>query len=186
MSALVISRVNASEGAFRLMRSWSRLGVKLASLCAAAIILGLSSPASAQAIPLSSETVAAPWNAQRLFDPTPLPMLSSADNREEVAPEDTPVRTRQQPGYEPVGIREGSWIFLPSFMAGALYDSNVFASNTMKRSDIAAVIEPSLRAHTLWERNGIDLTLDAQQMVYNANSGLNQTNASLKGNAWYD
>jgi hypothetical protein len=56
----------------------------------------------------------------------------------------------------------------------------------MKRSDIAAVFEPQLRAHTLWEQHGIDLTLDAQQTVYNANPGLNQTNVSLKGNAWYD
>jgi hypothetical protein len=113
-------------------------------------------------------------------------MQTGRDNREEVAPEDTPVRTRQQPGYEQVGIRDGSWIFLPSFMAGAFYDSNVFASSFIKRSDIAAVFEPTLRAHTLWEQHGIDLTLDAQQIVYNADPGLNQTNASLKGNAWYD
>jgi hypothetical protein len=56
----------------------------------------------------------------------------------------------------------------------------------MKRSDLAAIVEPSLRAYTLWERRGIDVTLDAQQIAYNANPGLNQTNASLKGNAWYD
>ena len=37
-----------------------------------------------------------------------------------------------------------------------------------------------------WERHGIDVTLDAQQIAYDANPGLNQTNASLKGNAWYD
>jgi hypothetical protein len=30
------------------------------------------------------------------------------------------------------------------------------------------------------------MTLDAQQTSYNANPGLDQTNASLKGNAWYD
>jgi hypothetical protein len=56
----------------------------------------------------------------------------------------------------------------------------------MKRSDIASVIEPTLRARTLWERHGVDLKLDAQSTVYHENSSLNQTDASLKGNAWFD
>jgi hypothetical protein len=43
-----------------------------------------------------------------------------------------------------------------------------------------------LRANTLWDRHGIDLTLDTQSTVYNQNPGLDQTNASLKGNAWFD
>lgn len=96
------------------------------------------------------------------------------------------MRKRQQPGYEPVGIRAGSWIFSPKLMSGTLYDSNVFSSNTSKRADIAAVIEPSLRAHTLWERHGLDLSLNAQSTIYKENSSLNQTNASLKGNGWFD
>ncbi|MGL4262024.1 MAG: outer membrane beta-barrel protein, partial [Afipia sp.] len=88
--------------------------------------------------------------------------------------------------YEPVGIRAGSWMLSPKLMSGAFYDSNVFSSNTSKRADIAAVIEPSLRAHTLWERHGIDLSLNAQSTIYNENSSLNQTNARLKGNGWFD
>jgi hypothetical protein len=155
-------------------------------LPAAAILLGLVSPANAQAIPSTSEEVAPPWNAQRIFELTPLPNLADPDSREEVLPEDTPVKNRQQPGYEPVGIRADSWMFNPTLTAGSFYDSNVFSSNIMKRSDVAAVFEPSLRAHTLWERHGIDLKLDAQSTAYNQNSGLDQTNASLKGSAWYD
>ncbi len=97
-----------------------------------------------------------------------------------------PVKQRQQPGYEPVGIRYGSWMFNPQLMSGTFYDSNVFSSNAYKRADVAAVIAPSLRAHTLWERHGIDIKLDTATTLYNENSSLNQTNASLKGNAWYD
>ena len=96
------------------------------------------------------------------------------------------MKQRQQPGYEPVGIRAGSWMYNPSLTVGSFYDSNVFASNTTPRSDVAAVIEPTLRAHTLWGRHGVDLKLDAQSTVYNQNSSLNQTNASLKGNGWLD
>jgi hypothetical protein len=161
-------------------------GLKIAPAPAAAIVLGLASPANAQVIPPISDEVAPPWNAQRIFEPSSRPNLTDPDSREEVPPEDMPVKTRQQPGYEPVGIRAGSWMFSPSLISGGFYDNNVFSSNTLKRSDIAAVVEPSLRAQTLWERHGIDLTLDTQSTVYNANPGLDQTNASLKGNAWFD
>ena len=149
-------------------------------------MIGLASPAKAQVIPTTSEEVAPPWNAQRIFEPSSLPTLTDPDNREEVPPEDTPVKNRQQPGYEPVGIRDGSWMFSPALTFGGFYDSNVFASNTVKRSDLAAVVEPSLRARTLWDQHGIDMTLDTQSTTYSQNSGLDQTNASLKGNAWFD
>jgi hypothetical protein len=171
---------------YRPGTSLRRCGLKIAPVPAAAIVFGLVSPANAQAIPSTNEEVAPPWNAQRIFEPSSVPNLPDSDSREEVPPEDTPVKNRQQPGYEPVGIRAGSWMFSPALISGGFYDSNVFSSNTVKRSDLAAVFEPSLRARTLWEQHGIDLKLDAQSTVYRQNSGLDQTNASLKGNAWFD
>ena len=170
----------------RSATSLRRCGLKIAPVPAAAIVLGLVSPANAQVIPSTAEEVAPPWNAQRIFEPSSMPNLPDPDSREEVPPEDTPVKNRQQPGYEPVGIRVGSWMFNPALISGGFYDSNVFSSNTAKRSDLAAVFEPSLRARTLWERHGIDLKLDAQSTLYSQNPGLDQTNASLKGNAWFD
>jgi hypothetical protein len=170
----------------RSLASLRRHGLRIAPGPATAIAISLASPAHAQAIPSTNEEIAPPWNAQRIFEPSSRPELTDPNVLEEVPPEDMPVKKRQQPGYEPVGIRAGSWMFNPSLISGGLYDSNVFSSNTMKRSDFAAVIEPTLRAHTLWERHGIDLKLDTQSTVYHENSGLNQTNASLKGNAWFD
>jgi len=149
-------------------------------------MLGLASRSYAQAIPLTNEVVESPWNAQRVFEPSSLPDLTDRTDREKIPPEDQPVTKRQQPGYEPVGIRSGAWMFNPALVSGMLYDSNIFSSNTTKRSDIAAVIEPSLRAHTLWERHGIDLKLDAQSTTYRENPSLNQTNARLKGSGWLD
>jgi hypothetical protein len=166
--------------------SLRRRGLRIAPAPAAAFFIGLASPANAQVVPSTSDEVAPPWNAQQIFEPSPLPSLTDPASREEVPPEDTPVKNRQQPGYEPVGIRDGSWMFSPALTFGTFYDSNVFSSNTLKRSDIAAVVEPSLRANTLWEQHGMDLRLDTQSTIYDQNSGLNQTNASLKGNAWYD
>lgn len=172
-------------------RRTNRDGLKLASLKiakwpATALVLGLASPSNAQVIPSTTDVLTTPWNAQRIFEPSSLPDMNDPNTGDEVQPEDMPVKKRQQPGYEPVGIRTGSWIFNPSLISGALFDSNVFSSNTSKRADIAAVFEPSLRAHTLWERHGLDLKLDAQSTIYNENSSLNQTNAGLKGSGWFD
>jgi hypothetical protein len=161
-----------------------RLGIAPAP--AIAIVLGLASSASAQVIPSTNEEMAPPWNAQRIFEPSSLPDLTDPNSREEIPPEDMPVKRRLHPGYEPVGIRAGSWMFSPKLISGGFYDNNVFSSNTMKRSDIAAVVEPSLRANTLWERHGLDLALSTQSTFYKANPGLDQTNASLKGNGWFD
>ncbi len=77
-------------------------------------------------------------------------------------------------------------MFNPSLISGGFFDSNVFSTSTAARSDVAAVFEPCLRARTLWERHEIDSKLDTQSTVYNQYSSLNQTNASLKGNAWFD
>ena len=187
--AFAFSWLDASEDRREISHSVTslrRCGLKIAPAPAAAIVLGLVSPANAQVIPSASEEVAPPWNTQRIFEPSSLPNLPDPDSRQEVLPEDTPVKNRQQPGYEPIGIRAGSWLFSPALISGGFYDSNVFSSNTNKRSDVAAVFEPSLRAHTLWDRNGIDLRLAAQETVYRQNPGLDQTNASLKGNAWFD
>jgi hypothetical protein len=150
------------------------------------VILALSTPVNAQVIPSTFEIVTAPWNAQKVFEPSGLQNLNPPDARDEIAPEDMPVKQRQQPGYEPVGIRYGSWMFNPQLMSGTFYDSNVFSSNNDKRADIAAVVAPALRAHTLWERHGIDIKLDTASTIYRGNSSLDQTDASLKGNAWYD
>src|SRR5215207_7626399 len=163
-----------------------RRGLIITPAPVVAILLGLGASANAQAIPWTKEEIASPWNAQRIFEPSSPPDLSDPNSREEIPPEDMPVKKRQHPGYEAIGIRAGSWMFNPSLISGGFFDSNVFSTSTAKRSDVAAVFEPSLRAHTLWERHGIDLKLDTQPTVYNQNSSLNQTNASLKGNAWFD
>jgi hypothetical protein len=150
------------------------------------VLAAASSSAHAQVVPPLAAPVAPPWNTQQLFEPSPLPDLSSPDQRPEIAPEDTPVKTRQQPGYEPVGIRAGSWMINPSVTAGTVYDSNVFATSTAPQADIAAIVQPTLRAHTLWERHGLDLQFGTQSYAYKDHPGLDQTDVNLKGTGWID
>ena len=99
--AFSFSRLDKSGERRRLSRSATplrRCCLWIGSAPAAAIVLGLVSPANAQVITTTIDQVAAPWNAQRIFEPSAMPNLTDPDNREEVPPEDTPVKTRQQPG----------------------------------------------------------------------------------------
>ncbi|HEX5422886.1 MAG TPA: outer membrane beta-barrel protein [Candidatus Acidoferrales bacterium] len=121
-----------------------------------------------------------------MFDPTPLPLLSDPGTREAVAPEDTPVRSRHWPEYQSPGIRYGAWMFNPAVSAGGFYDSNVFSSNTDKEADLASRLGASLHAQSLWERHGLDLKLSALSTIYREHSGLNQNDASLKGQGHFD
>ncbi len=81
MCAFAISHVNVSDEAARSVRSPRSRGLKFATLTAAAIVLSLASPAKAQVVPMTTDVTAPPWNAQRIFDPTPLPLLTDRDNR---------------------------------------------------------------------------------------------------------
>ena len=153
-----------------------------------AAFVGTASPALAQVVPLYGygEVLSPTWSAQRVFERTPLPQLDDPATAERPEPEDTPVRTRQHPGYEPVGIRSGPWMINPALTSGLLYDSNVFSSNTNRRSDIAALVEPSLRVRSMWDRHGLDLKLGVQSTLYKENSSLNQTNYGVRGSGWFD
>ena len=140
----------------------------------------------AQVLPTSPIFWPPPWNAQHVFDPSLLPELVQPDLREPVAPEDMPIKSRQWPEYRPPGVRAGVWMFDPAVTAGGVYDSNVFASNTRRESDLAARLGASLRALTLWERHGIELEASALSTIYRRHSGLDQTDASLKGQGHFD
>lgn len=149
-------------------------------------MLAAACPAHAQVVPLELLPVAPPWIALQPFELSQLPDLASPDLRPVIAPEDLPVRQRVQPGYEPVGIRAGSWMFNPLITGGTLFDSNVFSAPSGTQSDLAAVAQATMRAHTLWGQHGLDLKADVQSFAYLDHPGLDQTNASLQGIGWLD
>ena len=127
-----------------------------------------------------------PWNALQVLEPTPLPILTDPDQRDDVAPEDMPVGRRARPEYAPRGIRSGSWLFNPTLTAGALYDSNVFSSESNRQSDIAGLLGASLRAHNSSERNTLNFQMDVQSLSYLQHSKLNEVDATFKGNGRFE
>ena len=120
-----------------------------------------------------------PWSSLEVFEPVPFAQLW-ARSGEALEPEDTPVKTRQQPGYESVGVRAGPWMFNPSLTGGVRYDNNVFASGSDKRGDLSATVKPSLEVKSLWERHGIDVQGNVASTSYRRFSQLDQTDANLR------
>lgn len=143
-------------------------------------IAGASSSAFAQAISPLTPPASPPWNAETVFDPVPYAQIWSRAPGEGAAPEDTPVVTRRWPGYEARGIRAGAWMFYPSVRAGGFYDSNVFAQNSDRSSDFAAVVKPQLRVTSLWERHQLTFDTYVEPTQYAHFSSLNQTDASAR------
>lgn len=159
--------------------------------CAAAAFVGALQPAAyGQVVEPINPPSAPPWSSLDVFNPVPFAEQLSRDPAETAEPEDNPVKTREQPGYEPVGVRAGAWMFNPSLTAGVSYDNNVFASGSDKRGDFAGTIKASLGAASLWERHGIDIQGDVRSTNYRQFSQLNQTDASLRARGridlWHD
>lgn len=140
----------------------------------------------AQVVPLLTPQPLPPWSSLSVFTPVPFAQLWSRNPDEGLAPEDTPVKTRQQPGYESVGIRAGAWMFEPSLTFGGFYDSNVFASNVNKQGDIAAVAHPMLAVSSLWDRHSLNITADLNTAHYREHPGLDWTDASLRARGRID
>jgi hypothetical protein len=155
--------------------------------CAAAAFVGAMQPAAyGQVVEPINPPSAPPWSSLDVFNPVPFAEQLSRDPADSTEPEDNPVKTREQPGYERVGIRAGAWMFNPSLTAGVSYDNNVFASGSDKRGDFAATIKPSLGINSLWERHGIDIQGDVRSTTYRRFSQLNQTDASLRARGRID
>ena len=178
---------NADSGV-RFAWHWARrTAAIIGTTCA---VLAWTGAARAQVVlPLTPE-LESPWNAQRVFEPIQFPQRWELSGLDEVLPEDTPVKTRMHPGYEPVGVRAGTWMFVPSLSIGGLYTSNAFASPTDKKSDIALQVRPNLRAYTLGPGNSLALEAYVQSDTYRQNPGLNQVDASFKARGrvdlWHD
>jgi hypothetical protein len=179
------ARACVAAKSWRLCRH-RRVGASFAQACGGTLLILGASASQAQVLEPLKPPMAPEWNAIDVFEPLVFPHWWDRGSREGLGPEDRPVRTRQHPGYEAVGIRAASWMFYPSVTLGGLYDSNVFASATDKQSDVALVVAPALRAHTLWERHEVDLLASVRSYSYRQHSGLDQTDASLSGRGRID
>lgn len=163
---------------FGRSRQIDGVACRLSALCLIAALF--PSRALAQvSMPISPPTTP-PWSSLDVFEPVPFAELLSRNPDDVAAPEDHPVKTREHPGYERLGIRAGPWMITPSVAGGLSYDNNVFASSVDKRGDLAATIKASLGATSLWERHGVNIQGDVRSIDYRRYTQLDQTDASFR------
>jgi hypothetical protein len=63
------------------------------------------------------------------------------------------VLQRERPDYQALGIRSGGFTIFPRVEAGIEYTSNVFKTEDNEKSDVYAVVTPSLQALSNWGRH---------------------------------
>ncbi len=65
------------------------------------------------------------------------------------------VRERSRPGYDPVGIRMGSFFLFPEIGIEEFYRDNIFYSDTGEESDFVTVVEPRASLKSNWDNHSL-------------------------------
>lgn len=96
---------------------------------------------------------------------SPLPSLNYFTDED--ATEALPIRQRQHPGYETLGIRRGGFLFFPDLQVTPFYDSNIFASSSGEISDSGLIFSPALSVRSDFSRHSLalDFSLDHRQYL---------------------
>lgn len=76
------------------------------------------------------------------------------------------VQERSRPGYDPIGIRVGSFIASPTATIATEYEANVYATETNPTDDARVTIRPALTLNSQWSRHALSLSGGAQFLRY--------------------
>lgn len=77
-----------------------------------------------------------------------------------------PVQNRQQPDYQPLGMRAGAFLIYPQLTLAGGYDSNVFATKTDEKDDYVAMVSPSISAQSQWSRHALNFLASLNHASY--------------------
>src|SRR3546814_12346108 len=97
-----------------------------------------------------------------------LPAVAQDPNRQK----DLPVRERQRPELDPVGLRQGNVFFYPSIGVAEAYVSNVFATEKDEKDDFVTYVTPALNVESMGTRGGwtAAVTAEARKSVVTGKS----------------
>lgn len=104
--------------------------------------------------------------ASAQFIPTP----------EATIPERQDVLQRARPDYDPLGIRAGSFLILPSANVIQSWDSNVYATPTADKSDLVTTVQPQVSVASDWNNHALNLLLSDQSSFYQTQTTENVNN----------
>lgn len=84
------------------------------------------------------------------------------DSRDPIGDADALLRS----GYDPTGIRAGSFIIYPSVDVGTVYTSNVHQSPDDRADDVGALVAPQLRVQSDWSRHSLEFNASSSHLRY--------------------
>ena len=79
-------------------------------------------------------------------------------------------------GYEPLGVRAGSFIVLPSLTTSATYSDNIYRTQNNTEDDLILTVQPQVLAESTWSRHALNLHAGMQSRFYDSNSSEDHTN----------
>lgn len=96
------------------------------------------------------------------------------------------VLERRRPEVEQLGLRVGSFNFLPRLEAGATYDTNVFATENNRRDDYIWTVRPRLEIRSDFSAHALNFTASANAGRYQEYSHENYTDYLFQTDGRYD
>lgn len=99
---------------------------------------------------------------------------------------DNTVQSRVHSGYEPIGIRAGSFMFYPSLGVSGEYNDNIYADRAGKVDDFIIGIRPQISGRSLWERHALNVTAYGDFGIFADNSSENYEDAGFRTDARID
>lgn len=86
------------------------------------------------------------------------------------------VLQRARPDYDPLGLRAGSFLLFPSMNAQETYDSNVFVTETNRKSDFVTTVDPGFQLRSDWTNNALNFAASGDIKRYATQVGENNSN----------
>ena len=100
--------------------------------------------------------------------------------------ESDPLNPELRSGYEPLGIRAGSFIIYPAIETGLQYTDNALLSETGRRDDLVYNIAPELRVESDWSRHSARVSVSSSHDLYQDNTSEDSDEFSARGNVRVD
>jgi hypothetical protein len=104
----------------------------------------------------------------------------------EVKPLPDSVTVRSRPEYDAVGIQAGSFIFRPSASISEIYDDNVYATNTNRKSDFLTELTPRIEADSNWNRHALNFAVSGDLGYHASATTEDYKNFSVRQSARID
>lgn len=121
-----------------------------------------------------------------LFCGTMFTLPTARANVETPGDESLSILTRQNPAYDPEGIRVGSFTAYPSLTTGISYNDNVYATNADEVHDLIFTTRPSLNINSDFVRHAISASFSAEDGLYHDISSEDYTDYSASLGARFD